>query len=616
MGKKSAKSKSKDESEASTKLGLGCLLLFAFPFALVGAGVGVGVLTDLSTWRSAQSWVETPATLLAFHLDEDNSGDSTTYSVTATYTYQFNGREYTSRRVALQDGSDNMGTYHQDRARELEAILKAGGQMSCYVDPAAPARAMLFRDLRPGLLTMKIVFSLVFGGVGFGLLIGGVYGYRRLKYEEEAKKAMPGMPWMWREDWAAGRIRSSDGKAAWGIGIFAAIWNVFCWPVFFLFWNQQRAGGGGPPMLFVAMFPAAGAFIAVWAAYLWLRRLRWGVSEFEMAAVPGVLGGPLAGMIHAPAGIRPEDGFTLRLVCNKTTRGDDSPTQVDALWESEQRIDRDLSTGDGGETLIPVKFLVPYDQPPSGENVTWQLEVKAERVGIDYAATFEAPVFMTAASSPSAASAVRDVERTDAEAEGESSTDDLTKALARMHARLEETMPGSRAIVFPMARNRGMAAFLTLFCAVWTVLCIGLFLSGAPLLVSWVPLLFEVFVLYAAIDACFGSTRLEYSPRGVTYSHRVFGLGRSREIAPSAATSVAVEKSGTKYGDTAYRKIVLRTADGEHKLVSDIARAADAERLAADIHDVLGLEDNRIGGNEMTLETNLPSDFLSERKTS
>jgi hypothetical protein len=386
-------------------MGVGCLLLFALPFALVGAGVGVIVLRDLWTWRSAQSWVETPATLLATHLDEDHSDDSTTYSVTATYTYRFNGKAYTSKRVGLHSGSDNMGSYHQDRARELEAILRAGGRLPCYVDPDDPARAMLFRDLRPGLLTMKIVFALVFGGVGFGLLIGGTYGYRRVKREEEAKKAMPDKPWMWREDWAAGRIRSSEGKMAWGITIFAAIWNGVCWPVFFLVWNNPR-GPAGPPILLVALFPAVGALIGAWAAYLWLRRLRWGVSEFEMAAVPGVLGGPLAGVIHAPRGIKANGGFVLQLVCNESTqqsRGSDSSTEIYALWSAEQKIDRDLETGDGGETLIPVKFLVPYELPPSGDNLKWQLEVRAETFGVDYYAEFEVPVFKTAASSPTVA---------------------------------------------------------------------------------------------------------------------------------------------------------------------------------------------------------------------
>ncbi len=58
-------------------------------------------------------------------------------------------------------------------------------------------------DLEPTVLLL--VFALVFGGVGFGLL----YFAYRAKGNYEKRKALeaqyPDSPWMWREDWAAGR---------------------------------------------------------------------------------------------------------------------------------------------------------------------------------------------------------------------------------------------------------------------------------------------------------------------------------------------------------------------------------------------------------------------------
>jgi hypothetical protein len=135
--------------------------------------------------------------------------------------------------------------------------------------------------------------------------------------------------------------------------------------------------------------------------YLWLRRLKWGVSEFEMAAVPGVIGGPMAGVIHAPGGIDPQDGFLLRLVCVRPAKGEDQPEKT--LWEREQRLLRDLITADGRRTLIPVKFTIPYELPASADDVKWKLQSSAAVRGIDYFAEFELPVFKTAASSPTQA---------------------------------------------------------------------------------------------------------------------------------------------------------------------------------------------------------------------
>jgi hypothetical protein len=67
-----------------------------------------------------------------------------------------------------------------------------------------------------------------------------------------------------------------------------------------------------------------------------------------------------------------------------------------------------------------------------------------------------------------------------------------------------------------------------------------------------------------------------------------------------------VDKSGTTVGNTAYRKVVAQTADGEVTLVKEIQRVGDAEALAADIRGVLEL-----GERGATLEGALPEGFKS-----
>ena len=318
-----------------------------------------------------------------------------------------------------------------------------------------------------------------------------------------------------------------------------------------------------------------------------------------MAAVPGVLGGPLAGVIRAPRGINAEHGFVLKLACLRTVkRGDSSETET--VWDAEQTLQRNFVTSDGGRTLIPVKFLVPYDEPPSGDDVKWQLSASAEAIGVDYYAQFDVPMFHTSASSRELpAAAALDDEQT-------AEDDSIAATVARMNAVLEADMADSRTIRFPPARNRSMAAFTGLFAIVWGGICYALFVSDAPRLFPWVFSGFWILILVMAIATCFSSTWLEYGPRGIAYTRKLFGIGRQREVPRDRIASISVEKSGTSYGGTEFRQITMRGADGRRVLVSEIARTTDAERLAADMRALLGLDST----SKPTLEGDLPRDFL------
>ena len=151
-----------------------CLTLFALPFAAAGVAMAGVVGGNLLIWRAAQQWVETPATLLHAELQLEVDGDGVVSLARASYRYSFNGNNYKSDRVAVRTGSDNVGRYQQDRAKELNRIMQTGGHTSCFVDPAHPTTALLFRDLRPGLTALEATLALALLGVGLGMLIGGI----------------------------------------------------------------------------------------------------------------------------------------------------------------------------------------------------------------------------------------------------------------------------------------------------------------------------------------------------------------------------------------------------------------------------------------------------------
>src|SRR3990170_4640984 len=84
--------------------------------------------------------------------------------------------------------------------------------------------------------------GLTFTGAGFGLL----YAYRaggKIQRKEESRRALhPGQPWMWREDWTSGRVKSNNRSSLIGTWIFAIFWNLVSSPILFVrppVWEEE-----------------------------------------------------------------------------------------------------------------------------------------------------------------------------------------------------------------------------------------------------------------------------------------------------------------------------------------------------------------------------------------
>ena len=146
--------------------------LFALPFAAVGVGMLLlSVLPTLYDWARMQWWQPVPATLVAARLETSRSSKSSSYTVKASYRYQVAGREYQGNRVAISSGGDNVGDFQVALGARLEQALRDGAPVQVWVSPSDPTESVIDRSLRPGLLALKMVFVVVFGGVGVGLLV-------------------------------------------------------------------------------------------------------------------------------------------------------------------------------------------------------------------------------------------------------------------------------------------------------------------------------------------------------------------------------------------------------------------------------------------------------------
>lgn len=611
-----AKRKSNKSTEGDSKLGravgVGCMTAFALPFA--AAGTFVLYLAVAQGWQSyqARNWVEHPATLLQAKLERQQDDGSTTYRATARYEYRYQDLRFESERVAFSGIADNIGSFHQDKGRELEQLLAAGGATVCYLDPDDPSDAVLYRDFRIGMFAFQAIFGLVFCLVGYGLMWAAWYGGRLLKKQAAAKAERPGEPWTWREDWAAGRVRSGLRGKAIGATVFAVLWNLISWPTMIGVLLKEDREWWLP--LVIAAFPLVGTVMAVYALRLWFGALRWGRSEFEMAAIPGVLGGRVAGVVHVPRRLQPADGFRVQLQCIRKVEqgsGDDRRTVEDVLWGDERVIGRALGHGNGRETAIPVQFHAPYDKPASNDDdIVWRLSVHAKTAGPDYDAEFELPVFKTPDSSPNAPQDASD----DALAAYEMPLS--AKMVAeRIGARLEYEGPDETVIYFPMAHNRGSTAFLVAFAVGWTGICVGLFYSDAPRLFPWVFSVFGALIDYWALSMLFSSNRVAFGPRGVRVHRRWLVFGQPQEIPADEIECINVDYSGMTSGNTRYQRVVLRTRGGDkHNLANHLADHAAAHKLAELFCTALGLPDKKAKrkasqGDAKLLEGALPAQF-------
>ncbi len=581
----------------SSKLGAGCMVLFCLPFAAVGVGMLGWMAFTLTRCVGMQSWTEVPALILRADLvsktsSSSNGGSSTTYKVEAKYEYEYEGKTYTGTRVSIHGGSDNIGSFHQRIHRQLDEHRRSETPFRCYVNPENPSEAVLFRSLRVELLGMQALFGLVFGGVGFGLMFAGCRGVLRQRRQKQLTQEAPDAPWLWKPQWENGMVRSSNKTAMIGVIVFAVLWNAISAPV--CFFVPGELAKGNKLVLIALLFPLVGLILIAVAIYQIARYLKYGDSVFEMSAVPGVLGGPLEGLVRTRVNIEPEDGFELTISCinRVTTRSrsggkSHSRTSERILWQDARRVRHELLERDPSRSAIPVRFALPYDQPPastesSDNEIIWRLEVKAAVPGVDYDARFEIPVFRTEASR-------EDFQLLD---DGDVTADapDVTAELQRLKARVTPLASGGLRVVFPMFRNKGSAIGALVVWVIWTAICVALYKSSAPRVFPIVFGLFDVLIFLGVLYSWFHTSRFEVNHQALVMAGGLFGIGGEKRI-PGRQVQKFSTRQTLQSGSKVYHSIYVHTTDGKkHCLVRNIDNLAAGKLLIRELERLLDVQ--------------------------
>ena len=405
---------------------------------------------------------------------------------------------------------------------------------------------------------------------------------------KRVREQYPDQPWRWKPEWAAGRIRYSGLTMFLVAFFFALFWNAVSTPILFVL--PRELAKGNKAVLIALLFPAVGIGLAAWAVLAFIRWRKFGNSAFELAAVPGVPGLPLRGVLHAPMVAPPPDGFKVALNCIRrvtTGSGKNRHTSESILWQEEKVIAADRH-GDRDGLRVPVDFTLPPDQPSTTEpggtdaaTVLWRLDVKAELPGADYVANFEIPVFAGATPEPGPA-AGQDF--------GRSSLLAMPAAAAppppdwpRAGIHFETRANGLRLWYFPAARLKGVVAFSLLFFLIWTGALVGMILAHAPIFFAIIWALFDLLIGYGLVTQLFRTTLLEAGRGAIAWRSGLLGRGKGYALRLDEIDSITPAQS-MQMGSKLYYALKLTTRNGRKFTVAhDLTPLTLANRLAAEL---------------------------------
>ncbi|HEY1785804.1 MAG TPA: DUF3592 domain-containing protein [Pirellulales bacterium] len=379
-----------------------------FAVILIGMfAIGFSSAGVFLTWQSAhmllratamRGWQEVPARILDAELIHDRD----MLQAHTEYEYVFDGVAHRNHTISADvTTSESPGLYQQNIARLFKEHQTSGEPIPCYVNPRNPSEAVLFRDLRPGILGTLTLNALLFGTIGLSTLVLVIMAWlesrRTARYTQRALAEHSGEPWFARKDWANRRIESKPGSPLPILLVLSTIWNLIGTLSWFL---VPAAITGTPGSYFAIGLILTGWLVAGLTWWVWRSR-RWYV--LTLAANPIVPGGHLRGQIETNVPADVLAGYIQELRCQAKVLDPDQGRSIDkTLWSARMEIPTTFPGPDFGTLAFPVEFAIPRDAPATGpgdesnQGIAWRLclvDSAADGADNKPAAQFELPVF-------------------------------------------------------------------------------------------------------------------------------------------------------------------------------------------------------------------------------
>lgn len=538
------------------------LLLFALPFAGVGVGLLLfSVIPNLYQWQQMKTWPQVQAQLQEAGLSVNRGDDSDSYEAYARYSYRYQMLDYTSERVAIMGGSDNIGDFQQQLGAQLSYAFQNQQPVPAWVNPDDPTDAVLNRELRWSMLGFKLLFVLVFGGVGIGLMAWALLAHTGATDHPESTSK----PWLGQREWASSEITCNGKSGLWFIWSFSIFWNLVSLPAVMALPGELEQGN--LLILFALLFPLFGMFMLGWAIKTTLSWRRFGQLRLLLQPYPGSLGGQVGGTIEVPLAYDGQQRFPVSLQCLRsyeTGSGKNRRRHETVIWQSNGLAhSKPTATG---STHLTICFDVPADLPASetysSDYRFWRLDLDADLPGVDLQRQFDIPVFATAEQSRSALPLSTEHPQLNEEREAQ------IEAVANI-----EQIPGGVRMHFPMLQGAGSSLIGLLVGSAFAAAGIGMYVNGdAPAPLVWGFILLGSLVALLCLKALFTSLRVQLDHNGLISARYWLGIPVGRDQIPRTEISrleIATSHSTTSSkGHQEICKIYAVTRSGKKILIA------------------------------------------------
>jgi hypothetical protein len=379
-------------SIATKKESVGCFIL-ALPFAALGMFCAYMYFADLINWARMRHWDEVPAKILSVGIERSSSyttkdsfgrirtTSSNLYKTIAEYEYEYQGKKYLSDRVSRYDRFKDIGSFHKIIHKQLSAYKNSHTPFRCYVNPNSPGQAILYPQMRLGILCLYAGLGGVFGGIALGILPGFLASYISNKRDANFKKQYPEEPWKWRDDWIRGEARTEVSSKMF-VTLAISVWvGIFSIPILAFIVAELLEGNFGA--LLALIFPVVGYWILKSVMGSILQWIRFGRAVFQMNSIPVQPGERLRGVIRTGGKLPDSAEVNLELRHVKQRSGDEP------VWTKTSKTTS--VAGTDGKTCIQVDIEIPEGH--HRKKFEWELRAACKIPGTDLDATFKIPVF-------------------------------------------------------------------------------------------------------------------------------------------------------------------------------------------------------------------------------
>lgn len=372
--------------------------LFAAPFLGVGLWAGYSLATSLVEWNQMKSWVPATAMVSKGGVESESGSDATTYRAYAEYTYTYLDHTYRGSRVAINNGHDNVGDFQRDLGHRLAQAANSASGLEIYINPADPAESIVNRGLRWGIVGLKSLIVLLFGGFGLLLFIG-------IFRASDQHKALPAEtnnehPWLVNKAWRTPKIDSLSKPSMYTAWFITVIWNAVSAPLPYMVYNEVLTKRNWPALLGI-LFPLVGLGLLIWAVKRTLEWKKFGHAPVELDPFPGSIGGHVGGIIDLKYPFKDSVQYIVTLTNihhYEHRNGDERSHKEVVLWQ-DAAVAYAEKTLQG--TRLVFRFDVPENLQPSdakkdgGNHYLWRLNLKGDLPGVDVDHDYEIPVYPT-----------------------------------------------------------------------------------------------------------------------------------------------------------------------------------------------------------------------------